>query len=178
MRQSRRSFLDVLAGAFRTRVTIPGFGLPLVATRSIGAGGTGLAARRRGPRRPELPPGVNEIRISSNENPLGPGKAALDAILGKFPEAGRYPFNSTPADSSLVAAIAGEAQGQAGEHRPRRRLAGDPEERGARLGHRRRAASSRRSPTFENCDRLREAAQAAARPRSRSTPRCGSTSRR
>ena len=56
--------------------------------------------------RPVLPPGVNEIRISSNENPLGPGKAALDAILGKFPEAGRYPFNSSPADAALVAAIA------------------------------------------------------------------------
>ena len=58
------------------------------------------------PRRPELPPGVKAIRISSNENPLGPGKAALDAIAGKFPEAGRYPFNSTPADSALVNAIA------------------------------------------------------------------------
>src|SRR6187401_2274717 len=56
--------------------------------------------------RPVLPPGVDEIRISSNENPLGPGKAALDAILGKFPEAGRYPFNSTPADADLAAAIA------------------------------------------------------------------------
>ena len=57
--------------------------------------------------RPVRPPGVNEIRISSNENPLGPGKAALDAILGRFPEAGRYPFNSTPGDGDLVAAIAG-----------------------------------------------------------------------
>jgi histidinol-phosphate aminotransferase len=58
--------------------------------------------------RPVLPPGVNEIRISSNENPLGPGRAAMEAILGKFPEAGRYPFNSTPADGDLVAAIAGK----------------------------------------------------------------------
>jgi len=56
--------------------------------------------------RPPLPPGVEEIRISSNENPLGPGKTALDAILGKFPEAGRYPFNSTPGENDLVAAIA------------------------------------------------------------------------
>src|SRR4029079_5287005 len=56
--------------------------------------------------RPVLPPGVDEIRISSNENPLGPGRAALDAVLGKFPEGGRYPFNSTPADADLVAAIA------------------------------------------------------------------------
>jgi histidinol-phosphate aminotransferase len=61
--------------------------------------------RGRAPR-PPLPPGVEEIRISSNENPLGPGKTALDAILGKFPEAGRYPFNSTPGENDLVAAIA------------------------------------------------------------------------
>lgn len=53
-----------------------------------------------------VPPGVTEIRISSNENPLGPGKAVLEAILGKFPEAGRYPFNSTPNDSALTSAIA------------------------------------------------------------------------
>ncbi len=58
------------------------------------------------PVRPLLPPGVAEIRISSNENPLGPGRAALDAILGKFPEAGRYPSNSSPADADLVATIA------------------------------------------------------------------------
>src|SRR5689334_6075988 len=58
--------------------------------------------------RPVLPPGVEEIRISSNENPLGPGRAALDAILGKFPEAGRYPFNSTPSEGDLAAAIAGK----------------------------------------------------------------------
>jgi histidinol-phosphate aminotransferase len=56
--------------------------------------------------RPPLPPGVQEIRISSNENPLGPGRKVLDAMLGKFPEAGRYPFNSTPSDANLTAAIA------------------------------------------------------------------------
>jgi histidinol-phosphate aminotransferase len=56
--------------------------------------------------RPLLPPGVEEIRISSNENPLGPGRAALDAILGKFPEGNRYPFNSTPSEADLQAAVA------------------------------------------------------------------------
>jgi histidinol-phosphate aminotransferase len=56
--------------------------------------------------RPTLPPGVEVIRISSNENPLGPGKAAIDAILGKFPEANRYPFNSTPLDADLEILIA------------------------------------------------------------------------
>src|SRR5438094_7977357 len=60
----------------------------------------------RGVNRPQLPPGVDVIRISSNENPLGPGKAAIDAILGKFPEANRYPFNSTPLDADLEILIA------------------------------------------------------------------------
>ena len=64
------------------------------------------AAQGRGGGRSMVPPGVTEIRISSNENPLGPGKAVLDAILGKFPEAGRYPFNSTPNESALTSAIA------------------------------------------------------------------------
>ncbi len=53
-----------------------------------------------------VPPGVTEIKINSNENPLGPGKAVLDTILGKFPEANRYPFNSTPNDTALTGAIA------------------------------------------------------------------------
>src|SRR6516165_6101124 len=56
--------------------------------------------------RPSVPPGVEGIRISSNENPLGPGKNAIDAILGKFSEANRYPFNSTPLDADLEILIA------------------------------------------------------------------------
>src|SRR5260221_14254274 len=56
--------------------------------------------------RPNLPPGVDGIRISSNENPLGPGKAVIDTILGKFPEANRYPFNSSPLDADLEILIA------------------------------------------------------------------------
>jgi histidinol-phosphate aminotransferase len=62
--------------------------------------------RQGGRARPNLPPGVEAIRISSNENPLGPGKAAIDAILGKFPEANRYPFNSTPLDADLEILLA------------------------------------------------------------------------
>src|SRR5438067_8522666 len=69
-----------------------------------GQGGRGM--------RPNLPPGVEAIRISSNENPLGPGKAAIDAILGKFPEANRYPFNSTPLDADLEILIARLNQGK------------------------------------------------------------------
>lgn len=63
-------------------------------------GGAGAAAG------PTLPEGVQVIRISSNENPLGPGRAVLDAIVNKFPEAGRYPFNSTPNEGKLAETIA------------------------------------------------------------------------
>src|SRR5262245_65470256 len=63
-------------------------------------------AQGQAPRqRPVLPPGVEEIKISSNENPLGPGRAVIDAIRGKFAEAGRYPFNSTPSEYALAASI-------------------------------------------------------------------------
>src|SRR5436309_9984224 len=58
------------------------------------------------PTRQAVPPGMEGIRINSNENPLGPGKSAIDAILGKFPEANRYPFNSTPLDADLEILIA------------------------------------------------------------------------
>jgi histidinol-phosphate aminotransferase len=60
--------------------------------------------RRGGGMRAQMMPGA--IRISSNENPLGPGKTAIDAILGKFPEANRYPFNSTPLDADLEILLA------------------------------------------------------------------------
>jgi histidinol-phosphate aminotransferase len=103
MLRSRRSFFDVLVGG-----------------RAEADAGAWLAARGHedyqaqsaqaadpAPRpRPVVPPGVKEIKISSNENPLGPGRAVLDAIVRQFPEAGRYPFNSTPGDGALVTAIA------------------------------------------------------------------------
>jgi histidinol-phosphate aminotransferase len=103
MRQSRRSFLDVLGGGRSERDYDAGL---WIAARGHEEYQAQAAQGATQPRRPELPPGVKAIRISSNENPLGPGKAALDAITRKFPEAGRYPFNATPADSALVAAIA------------------------------------------------------------------------
>src|SRR3954465_10931486 len=97
---SRRGFLQLLGAA--EEVALAG---AFLSARGLDAH---LAeAQTQGERaRPDLPPGGDEIRISSHENPLGPGKAALDAIPGKFPEAGRYPFNSSPADSALVSAIA------------------------------------------------------------------------
>jgi histidinol-phosphate aminotransferase len=49
---------------------------------------------------------ANIIRIASNENPLGPGQHVIDVIVGKFPEAGRYPFNAREQEPVLVKAIA------------------------------------------------------------------------
>jgi histidinol-phosphate aminotransferase len=96
---SRRGFLRLVPGA-------PAIDGRLIAARGLEAHFAG--AQTAPPHaRPPLPPGVAEIRISSNENPLGPGRRALDAILGKFPEAGRYPFNSTPSETDLAEAIAG-----------------------------------------------------------------------
>src|SRR5262245_15027199 len=107
MLRSRREFLDVLNGGR----SAPEVGWKDDARAWLAARGhedyQAQAAQGAQTRpRPALPPGVKAIRISSNENPLGPGKTALDAIVRQFDEAGRYPFNSTPADSALVAAIA------------------------------------------------------------------------
>ncbi len=61
--------------------------------------------------REQTPAGMRQVRISSNENPLGPGQHVLDAIVGKFPEAGRYPFNAIQNEGSLPAAIAARFPG-------------------------------------------------------------------
>ena len=54
--------------------------------------------------------GPAPIRIASNENPLGPGQHVLDAIVGKFPEAHRYPFNARQHEGVLIKAIADKFQ--------------------------------------------------------------------
>ena len=100
MLRSRRGLFDVLAGGISG-----GGSAALLAARGHEAYVAELQTQGRNAR-PPLPPGVDEIRLSSNENPLGPGRRVLDSIVKKFPEAGRYPFNSTPADRDLVAAIA------------------------------------------------------------------------
>jgi histidinol-phosphate aminotransferase len=99
MRQSRRNFFGVLNGGragFDASEWLAARGHEDFQAQSAQGGRT----------RVEPPPGVKAIRISSNENPLGPGKSVLDAIQRKFPEAGRYPFNSSPGDGALIVAIA------------------------------------------------------------------------
>ncbi len=55
---------------------------------------------------PIPPPQEGEIRISSNENPLGPPSGAVAAIRESFEEAGRYPTNAVPNSRDLTAALA------------------------------------------------------------------------
>ena len=52
------------------------------------------------------PPPTSAILLDSNENPLGPGPAAMEALTRAFADAGRYPTNARPATADLRAAIA------------------------------------------------------------------------
>lgn len=100
--------------------------------------------------RPLLPPGVDEIRINSNENPLGPGHVALEAMVGKFPEANRYPFNSTPSETDLVAVLAKKYK-----VKPENVVVGAGSQEILKNSMRAFVTTSRglvaASPTFENC---------------------------
>jgi len=51
-------------------------------------------------------PVADGIHINSNENPLGPGPAALAAIDTSYADAGRYPMNARPAMANLTALVA------------------------------------------------------------------------
>jgi histidinol-phosphate aminotransferase len=52
------------------------------------------------------PPDPDEIRISSNENPMGPGPSAVAAIRENLGESNRYPMNSKVTDSMVANRIA------------------------------------------------------------------------
>jgi histidinol-phosphate aminotransferase len=54
---------------------------------------------------PPLPP-ASAILLDSNENPLGPGPAAMAALTGAFADAGRYPTNARPSSVDLRETIA------------------------------------------------------------------------
>jgi histidinol-phosphate aminotransferase len=89
---SRRSFLGRLSPA--PAVASSAF----VAARgreALTAGGAGAPA-----------PGSADLLLDSNENPLGPGAAAMDALTRAFVDAGRYPTNARPAMADLRAAAA------------------------------------------------------------------------
>ena len=97
MLQSRRNFVESFAGRGAMRRADVAEWLAARGNEDFQASGQAAVT---------VPPGIKAIKISGNENPLGPGKAAIDAIVKQFPEAGRYPFNGTPADRDLAAALA------------------------------------------------------------------------
>jgi histidinol-phosphate aminotransferase len=77
----------------------------------------GLAEQQQKPGRPKLPftfapPKPGQIRIDGNENPLGPGSVAMDALAAAFSDAGRYPNNSR-VDADEVMEILARTNGAA-----------------------------------------------------------------
>ena len=95
---SRRSFVSALSLA----------GAGVVSAPLVGARGReALAAERRRGTRDDLAdltaPSPRLVRLDSNENPRGPGAAALAALRGALREAGRYPMSQP---DELVAELA------------------------------------------------------------------------
>lgn len=92
MSVSRREFLSTV-GVGGAALGAAGAGVlsfPLISARGREAlYAQGIVADRKADRRMAAQPGM--IRIDSNENPVGPGKKALDAIRQGFDLANRYP---------------------------------------------------------------------------------------
>ena len=110
---SRRAFLKTV-GAGSAAVGAASTGvltLPIISARGREAlYASQIIADRKADRRLAAQPGM--IRIDSNENPVGPGKKALDAIRAHLNEANRYPVLS---EDDVIATIA-KLQGVAPEN--------------------------------------------------------------
>ena len=88
MKTNRRSFLSFAGGR-----TALGAG----ALHAISARGREAWEAENGFRGAPVfvpPPEADEVRISSNENPLGPGPAAVAALRGEYGSIMRYPMNA------------------------------------------------------------------------------------
>ena len=92
MSLTRRAFMSTLGFKEHGAVSIP-----LIAAR----GREALAATE--PRSPAIPPppDLDEIRINSNENPLGPGPSAIRSLRGALDQTRLYPANARISDSAL-----------------------------------------------------------------------------
>jgi histidinol-phosphate aminotransferase len=102
---SRRSFLTA------ARPEVSPFASTVVAERGREAEQAKAPARRgsataaaAAPARPPIDP--NALRLDSNENPLGPGAKAMEALTKSFDYAGRYPTNAKPNTAELRETIA------------------------------------------------------------------------
>lgn len=99
MELSRRAFFE---GLGTTTVASPVLSA-LVAARGFEEA---AAAWQSGATPVFLPPAADEIRIGGNENPLGPGKRALEALIGQLDQTKRYPFNSVIGNRELMDTLA------------------------------------------------------------------------
>jgi histidinol-phosphate aminotransferase len=97
MTLSRRAFL---------RTVRPGAGV--LSSAFITARGREALEGERGALHSPIipPPEADEIRISSNENPMGPGPSAVAAIRENLGESNRYPMNSKITDTAVQNRIA------------------------------------------------------------------------
>ncbi len=95
---SRRSFLDAV-GLREAGPLSPAVVAARGREAAVAAGAPALGAT-------DLPGDPAEIRISSNENPLGPGPAAMRAFVRAFEDAGRYPTNARPSMAELRHTVA------------------------------------------------------------------------
>jgi histidinol-phosphate aminotransferase len=100
MPHSRRTFLTAL-GLGPTPLVHPA----LVGARGREAALAGTGGGFAGGGLGSAPTDPSAIHIDSNENPLGPGPAAMEALVRAFPDAGRYPTNARPATADLREAI-------------------------------------------------------------------------
>lgn len=99
---SRRSFVQVMGGAGASTL----LGAQLWARGREAALGAGLDFDAFQSAQPGAPP----IRLSSNENPVGPPRAALDAIVASLGTSNRYPSEPAQRLVSRLAALHGVDQ--------------------------------------------------------------------
>lgn len=94
--------------ALSRRAFLSGFGQsPLLAALVSARGLEEVTASWSEGALPTLPPpAADEVRIGGNENPLGPGKHALDALIAQLDQTNRYPFNSRVGNRELLATLA------------------------------------------------------------------------
>ena len=91
---SRRSFMRILGAASAAATSFPALAAVQNATAAPAQSGRrGMGGMSDMGEMRQLSP--DTVIISSNENPLGPAKSALDAICTTAPLGGRYHFDET-----------------------------------------------------------------------------------
>jgi histidinol-phosphate aminotransferase len=96
---SRRSFLGALKPGTETPSPLFAAARGREAFMAQGASDTTRPAT-------SATPSGGTILLDSNENPLGPGPAAMEAMRQAFADAGRYPTNARPSSADLRTTIA------------------------------------------------------------------------